>query len=820
MKNLKLLALLAALAVLAGCFNAVTEPNPSDGSQIPTNLSDTLVLGGNTDLLNIRGGLALPDAGADGSSITWTSSNPAVVSASGVVRRPPKGTGTTVTLTATITKNGKTVTKTFTISVQPVPADASMAITDDKATLVDSLIRGTNSNLATVNASLSLPTTGPSGTSIVWASDNPAVGCDGTVTRPAAGSLAATVTLTASFTKSGGTTVTSTFTVVVQPASADAGVAITDDKAALVACLIRGTNANLTTVTASLSLPTTGPSGTSIAWASDNPAIGPDGTVTRPAAGSPAAMVTLTATITKNGGTPVTNTFTVIVEPVPADASEAITEDQAAVVDSLIRGTNANLATVTASLSLPTTGPSGTSIVWASDNAAIGADGTVTRPAVGSPAITVTLTATITKNGGTPVTNTFTVIVQPQSVSPAVLGSTKAITGFSFTSPAATGTVTDATHTIAITVPTGTNVTGLAPGIVHTGASVSPDSGVAKDFTSPVIYTVTAADGSTQAYTVTVTIQAGAWTNYTTTNGLGDNIVRGVYVSGSNIYAATDNGLSVSTNAGVSWTNYTKVPNGLGANNVYGVYVYVLGSGSTIYAATSAGLSVSTTGGATWITKTTTDGLGNNGVRGVFISNFNSNGRIFAATNGGLTISNNRGASFYNYTTTNGLGNNTVQNVYLTESGSASTIYAATTSGLSISTDGGLHFTNTAPDGFASGTTPNAVNCVYVSGSTIYAGSAGGLSVSTDAGVNWTRYTTANGLGDNYVTAVYVSVSGSGSTIYAATMGGGVSVSTDGGTTWTNSTTANGLASNTVLGLTVVGTTIYAATAGGLSVSK
>jgi len=47
------------------------------------------------------------------------------------------------------------------------------------------------------------------------------------------------------------------------------------------------------------------------------------------------------------------------------------------------------------------------------------------------------------------------------------------------------------------------------------------------------------------------------FTNYTTTNGLGNNFVNGVYASGSTIYAATEGGLSVSSNNGTNWTNYT-----------------------------------------------------------------------------------------------------------------------------------------------------------------------------------------------------------------------------------------------------------------------
>ena len=70
--------------------------------------------------------------------------------------------------------------------------------------------------------------------------------------------------------------------------------------------------------------------------------------------------------------------------------------------------------------------------------------------------------------------------------------------------------------------------------------------------------------------------------NYTTANGLGSNNVLGVYVAGSTIYAATDAGLAISTNGGTSFTNYTTA-NGLGSNFVFNIFV----SGSTIYAATS-----------------------------------------------------------------------------------------------------------------------------------------------------------------------------------------------------------------------------------------
>ena len=60
-----------------------------------------------------------------------------------------------------------------------------------------------------------------------------------------------------------------------------------------------------------------------------------------------------------------------------------------------------------------------------------------------------------------------------------------------------------------------------------------------------------------------------------------------VYASGSSIYAATQGGLSISTNGGSSFTNYTTA-NGLGSNTVRGVYA----DGGNIYAATSGGLGI------------------------------------------------------------------------------------------------------------------------------------------------------------------------------------------------------------------------------------
>ncbi|MDR2926847.1 MAG: DUF5018 domain-containing protein [Cytophagaceae bacterium] len=92
-----------------------------------------------------------------------------------------------------------------------------------------------------------------------------------------------------------------------------------------------------------------------------------------------------------------------------------------------------------------------------------------------------------------------------------LLSGEKAITAFGFTTPAATGVINEAAKTIVVDVPAGTDVKALAPVIAMSSplATVTPGNGVPNDFTNPVTYTVTAQDGSTAAYTVTVNATGG-----------------------------------------------------------------------------------------------------------------------------------------------------------------------------------------------------------------------------------------------------------------------------------------------------------------------
>jgi hypothetical protein len=90
--------------------------------------------------------------------------------------------------------------------------------------------------------------------------------------------------------------------------------------------------------------------------------------------------------------------------------------------------------------------------------------------------------------------------------------SAKAITAFGFSSPAASGVIDATLHTVAVSVPSGTDLSALVATFSTTGASVTVGgipqvSGTtANDFTHPVTYRVTAADASTQDYVVTVAV--------------------------------------------------------------------------------------------------------------------------------------------------------------------------------------------------------------------------------------------------------------------------------------------------------------------------
>lgn len=79
------------------------------------------------------------------------------------------------------------------------------------------------------------------------------------------------------------------------------------------------------------------------------------------------------------------------------------------------------------------------------------------------------------------------------------------ITSFNFSELGVNGVIDDASSTITLTVPIGTDVSSIIPAIAFTGQYVEPNPAIAQDFSSPVIYTCYApVSYEGRAYTVQV----------------------------------------------------------------------------------------------------------------------------------------------------------------------------------------------------------------------------------------------------------------------------------------------------------------------------
>jgi hypothetical protein len=153
------------------------------------------------------------------------------------------------------------------------------------------------------------------------------------------------------------------------------------------------------------------------------------------------------------------------------------------------------------------------------------------------------------------ITKTYTVTVEAAKNNAAL------ITSFSVPGQTGTAVINNTANTISLTVPYGTAVTNLAPTInVSVGATVSPVSGTAQNFSSPITYTVTAEDGTTKTYTVTVQVALNSAKDITAFSITSRVSATGT-ISGTNItltvpYGATKTNLSVSvTHTGAKVTD-------------------------------------------------------------------------------------------------------------------------------------------------------------------------------------------------------------------------------------------------------------------------
>ncbi|MBE9468303.1 MAG: DUF5018 domain-containing protein [Bacteroidetes bacterium] len=115
---------------------------------------------------------------------------------------------------------------------------------------------------------------------------------------------------------------------------------------------------------------------------------------------------------------------------------------------------------------------------------------------------TASVVYTVTAENGTAQEWTATVTV-------ATVSSEAEITSFAFAKQTGDAVIDATAGTIAIEVAFGTKLDTLKPTIaISYGATITPDTSVTRDFTAPVVYTVTAEDGTTtKEWTATVSVQ-------------------------------------------------------------------------------------------------------------------------------------------------------------------------------------------------------------------------------------------------------------------------------------------------------------------------
>lgn len=403
--------LLSVLA-LVGCGGGSSGPSPLTSAQAVAAAKSALVIGfaAGDSAASVTQNLTLPVTGSNGSTITWASNNPAVISTAGTVA-PLLIADASVTLTATITVDTASDTKLFPVTVKAQMTE-TQAVAAAKAALAIVYAEGDSATSVTQN--LNLPLSGIDTSTIAWASDNPdVVTAAGVVTRPLTTDAAATLTATITV---GSASDTKDFPVTIKPQMTDAQ-AVAAAKAALAIGYAPGDAA--TSVTQNLTLPLTGLDNCTVTWSSsDASLVSTSGVVSRPVTGD--EPVTLTATITSHAATD-TRSFIVTVKAEMTDA-EAVAAAKAALTIGYAPGDSAS--TVTQNLALPLTGSSGCIVTWtSSDPSLVSTAGIVERPAYGDAELT--LTATVASHAVSD-TAAFTITVKGQTSDADAVAAAKA----------------------------------------------------------------------------------------------------------------------------------------------------------------------------------------------------------------------------------------------------------------------------------------------------------------------------------------------------------------------------------------------------------
>jgi hypothetical protein len=259
---------------------------------------------------------SLPSKGSNGSTITWYSGFPSVISNDGkTVIRPISGNGDVVVLMiAFVVSNSVSDAKIFQLTIKQQLTDIQKVAADKAALEIN--FGGSDTVTRVTRPVDQLPASGVNGSQITWISSSTSIiSNDGKiVNRPAQGAGDASVLMTAIITRNSFSdvkvfilTVKQQFTNLEKLAADKADLVITFNESDLAE-----------KVTKPLILPTTGYYGSTIIWYSSSPLIiSNNGTViNRPAHGTGDAAITFSAYISNNGIGDL-KTFQIIVKQLP-----------------------------------------------------------------------------------------------------------------------------------------------------------------------------------------------------------------------------------------------------------------------------------------------------------------------------------------------------------------------------------------------------------------------------------------------------------------------------------------------------------------------
>ncbi|SEM91918.1 immunoglobulin-like domain-containing protein [Paenibacillus sp. OV219] len=394
----------------AECTQGSNTGNQNDTNIVNADKSDlALTFLGIDNANSVTLPIILPQTGKNGSSISWVSSNPNVLSNDGLSIHRSTNVDIAVNLTAVIKRNSASVSKTFRVVVKanlPQMTDVERVQKDSAALKIT--FGGSDTINSVTQPLIELPAKGVNGSTIKWTSMlQSVISNDGkTVVRPNNGAGDAIAVFTADI-KSGNYSETKIFVLTVKAGLPDAQ-RVAADKAALQ--ITFGGTDTINRVTRPVVLPSVGVNGSKITWTTSSPTIlSADGkTIHRPAAGASVSYVAMTAIISSGSSTDV-KVFVLTVKP-QFTSAEKVAADKADLAISYKDGDSAS--NVTGAITLPTSGYYGSKVVWYSSNPSLLSDnGTVLyRPAYGQSDISVTLTAFIS-NGDSGDIKTFTVKV-------------------------------------------------------------------------------------------------------------------------------------------------------------------------------------------------------------------------------------------------------------------------------------------------------------------------------------------------------------------------------------------------------------------------